>query len=365
MGRNNESRKPVGSQKAGAGAPNQFRATAVEVIFNGHIDAELLLQHFRRSKYGLHSGFIKWHNGEEPESDDDEKGPGPHTHCSLHLRETPRLPMKNREHYKYFSLGHGPDEPADIPYCVEALGKGNGSAVKKMHVYVSYLTDGHDNGQYKDSWNYKYDHELAGCKDDGKILLLLDRGKTFRQIVDEADWNFKAYCMKQADPIAKMINNWKKHNQDLTVRHKLKEFNPELVTNILEDWKPDKESLIIKGPSNKGKTELAKALLKELTGKNPLFCSNLNKLKYRDAHQPFVLDDMNFSQISRSKGISLLDIENERDIRILFGIHTIDAGCPRIFTTNEEMEAFLPFSDDPAIARRFRVIDVTSFGRLY
>ena len=168
------------------------------------------------------------------------------------------------------------------------------------------------------------------------------------------------------DPIKKMINNWEKHNQDLTVRHELEEFKPEAVQKVINNWAPSKTTLILKGPSEMGKTELAKALLKRVCPKqNPLFCSNLNKLKYRDAHQPFICDDMNFSQISRSKGIALLDIENERDIRILFGIHTIDAGCPRIFTTNEEMEQFLPYSDDPAIDRRFVVVDVTEFGRLY
>ena len=48
---------------------------------------------------------------------------------------------------------------------------------------------------------------------DGKILRLLSRGKTFRQIWDESDWDFRAYyCMNKSE-IDEMCNNWRKFNE--------------------------------------------------------------------------------------------------------------------------------------------------------
>lgn len=333
----------------------RFRARVIEVVFDCHIRGDLVLKHYRKNlRQGLYKGFVKWHMGDT--DDDGEEHQGAHTHVAIILREKPKFDLKKLK--DIFKVGEV------RPTLVNPIGKGNTSPLKKLAQYVGYLVDGHDNGLYTDTWNYKYDHELMGLKNDGKIMCLLSRGKTIREIIDEGDWDFKAYCMKQKDQIDKMLNNWRKYNRDNTVYHTLDDFKPEVVES-LQEWDHKKETLILKGPSDMGKTELAKAALKELTGRDPLFCSNLNKLKFRDSHQPFILDDMNFHQISRTKGIALTDIENERDIRILFGIHTIDAGCPRIFTTNEEMSEYLPRDDTGAIARRIRVVDVTHFRRLY
>ena len=43
-----------------------------------------------------------------------------------------------------------------------------------------------------------------------QILKALDAGKTFRQIIDAGDWDFKAYCMIHKDTLDKMVNNWLK-----------------------------------------------------------------------------------------------------------------------------------------------------------
>lgn len=335
---------------------SRFQTRSIEIIFNQHIDGDEILTCYKENQYGLYKGFVKWHHG-TPE--DDHKGP--HTHVAIILREKPKICYKKLK--EFFKVGEV------RPTLVNPMGKGNTSPLKKLNNYVSYLCDGHDNGHYTDSWNYKYDHEIEGLKNDGLILCLLERGKTLREIVEAGDYNFKAYVFKHKDLIDKMINNWRKFNRDDTVYHEMDEFLNEPGQDTARDeisaWDPTKETLILKGPSNMGKTELAKAILKKLTGKNPIFCSNLNKLKYRDVHQPFILDDMNFSLISRTKGIALVDVENERDIRILFGIHTIDAGCARIFTTNEEMKDFLPQDTHGAIKRRVRVVDLEQYGRLY
>ena len=49
---------------------------------------------------------------------------------------------------------------------------------------------------------------------DGKILMLLDSGKTLRDIIIEGDYNLKAYIFKNLDEITKMIIVWRKFNAD-------------------------------------------------------------------------------------------------------------------------------------------------------
>lgn len=344
-------------------AQKELRAKAIELVYTGHIDGQMIIDSLKDNKYGIYKCFVKQHTGicrGKPDK-------APHTHVGIILREKPSIHWENRkEFFKVGQVGH-----ESIPNLVEPLGKGNTSPLKKLDNYVSYMCDGHDNGRYKDTWNYKYDHELSKCNKDARVLLLLSRGNTLRQIIDDSDWNFRAYIFKNKTKIDIMVNNYRKHNRDDTVYHEIEEFltkpsQKEALTE-LEAWDSARETLILQGPSNQGKTELAKAILKKKTGKNPLFCSNLNKLAFRDAHQPFILDDMNFNRVSRSKGIHLMDIENERDIRILFGIHSIDAGTPRIFTTNENANDFLPYGCDTDIAlkRRYRWIDLTKYGRLY
>ena len=47
---------------------------------------------------------------------------------------------------------------------------------------------------------------------DGKILYILDSGKTLRDIILEGDYNLKAYIFMNFDDITKMIIVWRKFN---------------------------------------------------------------------------------------------------------------------------------------------------------
>ena len=49
---------------------------------------------------------------------------------------------------------------------------------------------------------------------DGMILSLLDSGKTLGDIIDEGNYNLKAYIFKNIDEITKMIFVWRKFNAD-------------------------------------------------------------------------------------------------------------------------------------------------------
>lgn len=168
--------------------------------------------------------------------------------------------------------------------------------------------------------------------------------------------------------LKRMIYNYETFHKDCTVLHESSSFTKEAI-DALRGWSPTRQTLILRGRSNMGKTELAKAVLNEMCEQPPLLCGNLNKLTVHAKGQGIIFDDMNFSLISRPKAIALLDTENDRDIRILFGIHTIPAQTRKIITTNEPLEELLNFTGDAeldeAIRRRIHVVDLTDLGKLY
>lgn len=323
----------------------RFQARAVEIVFDVLIDGDLILETYKKLKQGLYKGFVKHH-----------KIPNGHTHVGIILREKPKYDYKKLK--QIFKVGEVE------PTLVNPIGKGNSSPLKKLVKYGRYLTDGHDNGRFEDTWNYKFDLELMGLKKDSYILCKLSRRVTMRQLISESDWELKAYYFKNKSKIDAMVNNWKVFYKEQETYYPLDSYKPEILT-MLQKWKPEEQTLILRGPTNLGKTELAKSLLKELTGKNPLFCRNLNKLRYRDDGQPFILDDMEFSSITREAGIHITDTKQDSDIRVLFGIHTVEATTPRIFTTNRIYEDYLPYDQYLAISKRILWVDLEKFGRLY
>ena len=340
----------------------KIKARALEVVYEGHLIGRQLLESLRKKKYGVYKAFVKWHNG--------ENGDEPHTHLAVILREKPeKLTIKDQAHKTYFSFQVGDVGDVKVPTLVKPLGSGNTSPLKKLGVYVSYLVDGHDNGTFKDTWNYKYDYELDRCKNDGRLLCLLSRGLTLDEILGAADWNFRAYYFKNKSLLDKMIDNQKRHNRDDTVRFDISSFKQE-ATALFKDWDPAKQTLILRGHSGAGKTEIAKAVLLDKTGINPKCMSDINALNYVRAHQPIIFDDMNFGDLKRNKAIHLMDIANDRDIRILYGIHTIEAGTPRIMCTNEELDDILPLKGlteklKIGILRRVYEVDLHAFKKLY
>lgn len=180
---------------------HRFQSQAIEVIYDELVCPECIIKHLKTLNAGLYKCFIKWH----------KYGPeGEHTHVGLILGKKPK--------YEYHLLKDVFTVPKHAPpRLVEKLGKIsnlNGppsnklSNLNKLKVYANYLTDGHDNGRYEDTWNYKYDHELIGCKPKARVLCLLDRGLHFDQIIVDGDWNFRAYCCDNEEKIVKMIDRW-------------------------------------------------------------------------------------------------------------------------------------------------------------
>ena len=166
--------------------PRKFetQARALEVVYKGHIIGERILGALQKKTYGLYKAFVKWHSNDHA-----------HTHVGLILREKPKL----RDAYGYFTVKIADEDVR--PTLVASLGKGHGKPLKKLAKYVGYLTDGHDNGNYKDTWNYKYDHELDSCKTvQVRVLCLMTRGQTFDDVYKSASWDDKyemSLCQKK------------------------------------------------------------------------------------------------------------------------------------------------------------------------
>lgn len=122
-------------------------------------------------------------------------------------------------------------------------------------------------------------------------------------------------------------------------------IDPILETVELVQWKP----LVLVGRPGCGKTLKAKVL----APKPCLFIRHLDRLTlFRpDKHRSIILDDMAFSHLPVATQKYLVDERDVADIHIRYGVATIPAGIPRIFTANE-----YPFTEEgvhgDAITRR-------------
>lgn len=335
---------------------------AFEVIFDdtGSRTAQEILDHVTNLKYNSWGAFAQKHvkNGES------------HVHVGIILRDKPHDRSFTWGHplMNYFTLAkHG------LPPMVRPLRSNSNKMGAKLQMYYDYTNDEarHDGEDISDKAFHRWEPELkingtnlTKCSTKEYVFTLYKQGQSFRQIIEEATNKNQADIMYNFGPIKKMLYNWDQYMNNKTITREITEFKSAVVEHVSKHWKKD-TSLILKGPSNMGKTELAKSILLNRTGIKPIFCRNLNKLAFRESKQPIVYDDMNFAAISRSKTIALLDIENDSDLRILYGIHTVEAYCPQVFTTNEEAYDLLSNTNDEAISRRISFIDLTEFGVLY
>lgn len=136
---------------------------------------------------------------------------------------------------------------------------------------------------------------------------------------------------------------------------------PVLAARELDSFGPlphwDRQTtLIIHGKAGVGKTELAKALIP-----TALFISHLDRLKdfHQGTHGGIILDDMDFTSLSRAEQIKLADFDNPRDIHIRYKVAHIPAKTLKIVTTNLHPYGGVFISDD-AIKRRCTVWEMFS-----
>jgi len=122
------------------------------------------------------------------------------------------------------------------------------------------------------------------------------------------------------------------------------------------EWDKTK-TLVLWGPTNTGKTSLAKALLP-----NALFVRHIDALKeYKSGnYEGIVFDDMSFKHWPREGQIHLLDTDNVSQINVKHSIAIIPEGTPRIITTNmmpgEILNLNLMDPDSCALTRRIQQV---------
>lgn len=118
----------------------KFRLTSLVafVVYDGLLNRDELIIWARQ--LGIQKCFIKWH-----------KSPKDHTHLIILLIDKPDY----KDAYKKFTFQGVRPNLVDRGKGAKQL-----SCAKKFTNAVTYLCDGHDNGRYQDTTNYKYDHEL-------------------------------------------------------------------------------------------------------------------------------------------------------------------------------------------------------------
>lgn len=128
----------------------------------------------------------------------------------------------------------------------------------------------------------------------------------------------------------------------------------------IKEWlaQKDQKPLILYGGSGFGKTALAKSLMKYLN-KNYMIVSDINDLRRFDSSSfdAIIFDDLDFTDMSRESIIHLIDVEEDRSIRVLYGTASIPALTSKIFTLNY-IQSLLR-NNDEAIARRLKTCEIS------
>lgn len=178
---------------------------------------------------------------------------------------------------------------------------------------------------------YEKARELAK---DGKVkegVAVLEHSKTVRDLVIHG-------------------NAIQKNLRALAVKRRAPDFSIDDF-DLNFEWDRTK-SLVLWGPTNTGKTSIAKALLPRA-----LFVTHKDRLKEydEDEYEGLIFDDMSFKHWPREAQIHIVDYDNDRQIDVKHGMAVIPAKTPRIFTTNM-MPAEIMLANDGAIERRIQIV---------
>ena len=217
-----------------------------------------------------------------------------------------------------------------------------------------------EEGEYEEGGQSKKDHWT-------NIKEMLKNGYTKQDIAEEYPKEY-ATCYKGIEELKNVLQpNIVKSKQGYTI-DKCK-------------WEridfSDNKTIILHGPSGKGKTPYAIASLK-----NPLYVRHKDTLKQftPGIHDGIVCDDMTFYHMGREPILSFIENEREAQIDVKNSCVCLPAQTKKIITTNmespftkelayvlkdenEEMNEEIPdipdgLYDDPAIRKRTRYIKV-------
>lgn len=139
------------------------------------------------------------------------------------------------------------------------------------------------------------------------------------------------------------------------VPHDLQSFN--LPTELLEfDFTT---VLLLTGPTNTGKTALAKALI----GTPYLFVTHLEDLRKwnPDLYKGIIYDEANLRHLPRETQLFHLSVSEAVSIHLRYAPASLTSGRRVIFTSNLFADQILEWSD-PAIKRRLTIVNVVKLG---
>lgn len=142
------------------------------------------------------------------------------------------------------------------------------------------------------------------------------------------------------------------------VEYDLNDFT-ELPESVLE-WLTNESHvpLILYGGSGFGKTALAKSLMSFL-GKKYMIVSDINDLKefHNSDFNAIIFDDLNLENLTREQIVHLVDVEEDRHIRVLYGTARVPSSTSKIFTLNYINP--LTRNNDRAIVRRVQICKIS------
>lgn len=210
---------------------------------------------------------------------------------------------------------------------------------KKLHGNYKVAKPGHKKYAMKDG-NYITNMDVV---EPGGYVALAREGKFL-----EAE---EAFAVKHPKDYILHLSSVRKNLKQLgSVKPRTKKFGPwnRDLMEAVSGWTPSSQTLVLIGPTSIGKTQWS------LTqGENCLLIRHIDMLKrWNPSYDCIVFDDMSFAHWPRESCIHLVDLEEEAQINVRYGVVCIPAGVKRIITTNSGFDDI--FAPDPAgaIARR-------------
>ena len=172
----------------------------------------------------------------------------------------------------------------------------------------------------------------------------------------ESDPKSAMQCVVNGDRIRRNLAS--RPTKKLKIAYELSTFG---WTINWENARPSSTTLVLFGPTNCGKTALAKALLPDAK-----LISHMDQLRDfdEDKYTGIIFDDMSFKHMPREGQIHLVDRHQERAIHVRYGCGIIPEGEPVIITTNLPPEGIMK-AEDPAIARRCTFVNVRGVGQYF
>lgn len=198
---------------------------------------------------------------------------------------------------------------------------------------------------------------------DHKLIELAEAGK-----VQEAIELYKQEKPGQYVRYGKSIENglnyvWLK-TLGVQTKFKLSDYHlPPMLCKLLYNLRKSKQTIFIVGPTNTGKTQLLATFLQEALGLSAHEIAWVGKLTDGlrvVGHQTkvIVMDDCNFSALSREELLSILDTTHKTTVNIKGSSAVLRQDVGRVALSNKHPHEYSAYFQDPAVAKRMCVIRV-------